>query len=62
VALWIRAVTIAVLVFTFQGTPKGLTLLVIAILLLAVLGRIELIGRPTAERAPAGPGHCGGII
>jgi hypothetical protein len=62
VALWLRAVTVAVLVFTFQGTPTGLTVLVIAILLLAILGLIELIGRPTAERAPAGPGHSGGII
>ncbi len=56
-ALRITAVTIAVPVFIFQGTPSGLTVLVIAIILLTVLGLIELIGTPPAERAPAGPGH-----
>jgi hypothetical protein len=59
-ALRITAVAIAVLVFIFQGTPTGLTVLVIAIILLAVLGLIELIGRPPARPAHAGPGHSGG--
>ena len=49
-ALGITAVTIAVLVFIFQGTPSGLTVLVIAIILLEVLGLVELIGR----RPPSG--------
>ena len=35
--------------------------LVIAIILLAAPGLIERVGRPAAERAPAGPGHSGGI-
>jgi hypothetical protein len=59
-ALRIIAVTVAVLVFIFQGTPSGLTVLVIAIILLAVLGLIELIGRPPAQQTPAGPGYSSG--
>jgi hypothetical protein len=59
-ALRITAVAIAGLVFIFLGTPSGLTVLVIAIILLAVLGLIELIGRPPAQPAHAGPGHSGG--
>jgi len=57
-ALRITAVALAVLVFIFWGTPTGLTVLVIAIALLAVLGLIELIGRPPdkSEREAAGGG------
>ncbi len=53
-ALRITAVGLAVLVFIFWGTPTGLTVLVIAIVLVVVLGLIELIGRPPARPRPAG--------
>ena len=59
-ALRITAVAIAVLVFIFWGTPTGLTVLVIAIVLVAVLGLIELIGRPPARPRPACLGPRGG--
>ena len=59
-ALRITAVAIAVLVFIFWGTPTGLTVLVIAIVLVAVLGLVELIGRPPARPRPAGLGPRGG--
>jgi hypothetical protein len=59
-ALRITAVVIAALVFIFWGSPTGLTVLVIAIVLLAVLGLIELIGRPPARRLPAESAHHGG--
>ncbi len=59
-ALRISAVCLAVLVFIFWGSPTGLTVLVIALVLLAVLGLIELIGRPPAGRLPAESAHHGG--
>ncbi len=59
-ALRVTAVAIAVLVFIFWGTPTGLTVLVIALVLVAVLGLIELIGRPPARPRPAGLGPRGG--
>lgn len=59
-ALRITAVAIAALVFVFWGTPTGLTVLIIAIVLLLVLGLIELIGRPPAQLKPAGPAGSGG--
>jgi len=45
-------------VLVFWGIPTGLTVLIIAIVLVAVLGLIELIGRPPAQlkaETPAGP-------
>jgi len=62
-ALRITAASVAVLVFIFWGNPTGLTVLVIAIVLVVVLGLIELIGRPPARPRPAGlapPGGPGG--
>ena len=59
-ALRVTAVAIAALVFIFWGTPTGLTVLVIALVLVAVLGLIELIGRPPARPKPAGLGTRGG--
>jgi hypothetical protein len=50
-ALRVSAVCIAALVLVFVGIPTGLTVLVIAIVLLFVLGMIELIGRPPAKAA-----------
>ncbi|HET7012680.1 MAG TPA: hypothetical protein VFI65_02145 [Streptosporangiaceae bacterium] len=47
--LRITAVAIAALVLLFGGIPTGLTVLVIAIILVLVLGLIELIGRPPAQ-------------
>ena len=49
--LRVTAVSIAALVLVFGGIPTGLTVLVIAIVLLVVLGIIELIGRPPAQAA-----------
>jgi hypothetical protein len=54
VAPLITAVTIAVLVFIFQGPPSGLTVLVIAIIVVEVLGLVEPGRHATAERVPAG--------
>jgi hypothetical protein len=48
-ALRVSAVSVAALVLVFGGIPTGLTVLVIAIVLLVVLGIIELIGRPPAS-------------
>jgi hypothetical protein len=59
-ALRITAVVIAGLVLVFWGSPTGLTVLVIAIVLLVMLGLIELIGRPQARRLPAESAHHGG--
>jgi hypothetical protein len=53
-ALRITAVAIAALIFVFWGQPTWVTALVIAIVLLLVLGLIELIGRPPAQREVAG--------
>jgi hypothetical protein len=54
-ALRIGAVTIAALVLVFWGIPTGLTVVVIAIVLVAVLGIIELIGRPPVRADLATP-------
>lgn len=54
-ALRITAVAVAALVLVFWGIPTGLTVLVIALVLVLVLGIIELIGRPPA-RADAAAG------
>jgi hypothetical protein len=59
-SLRITAVSLAVLVFIFWGNPTGLTVLVIAIVLMVVLGTIELIGRSPARPRPAGPAPPGG--
>jgi hypothetical protein len=59
-ALRIGAVTIAALVLVFWGIPTGLTVVVIAIVLVAVLGIIELIGRPPVRADPATPPGAGG--
>ena len=45
-ALRIGAVALAALLFVFWGRPTALVVILIAVLLLAVLGLIELIGRP----------------
>lgn len=50
-ALRVTAVSVAALVLVFGGIPTGLTVLVIAIVLLVALGIIELIGRPPAKAA-----------
>jgi hypothetical protein len=57
--LRISAVALAALIFVFWSPPTGLVALVIALVLLAVLGLIELIGRPPAAFTPAGGGGAG---
>jgi hypothetical protein len=52
--LRIGAVALAALIFVFWGSPTGLVVLLIAILLLAALGLIELIGRPAPRSRAAG--------
>jgi hypothetical protein len=47
--LRVAAVAVAALLLVFWGIPTGLTVLVIAIILVVFLGLIELIGRPPAE-------------
>jgi hypothetical protein len=59
-ALRIGAAAIAALVLVFWTNATGLTVLIIAIILLAVLGLIELIGRPAARPATAGTAHHDG--
>jgi hypothetical protein len=59
-ALRIGTVAIAGLVLVFWSSPTGLTVLILAIITLAVLGLIELIGRPPARPATAGPAHRNG--
>ena len=59
-ALRIGAVTIAALMLVFWGIPTGLTVVVIAIVLVAVLGIIELIGRPPVRADLATPPGAGG--
>lgn len=51
--LRVSAAALAALIFVFWGQPTGLVALVIALVLLAVLGLIELIGRPPAGLTPA---------
>jgi hypothetical protein len=51
-ALRIAAVTLAALIFVFWGHPTAAIVVTIAILLLAVLGLIELIGRPPPRPRP----------
>jgi len=46
------------LILVFWGQPTGLTVLVLAIVLLVLLGFIELIGRRPAQ--PEIAGHVGG--
>jgi hypothetical protein len=58
-ALRIGAVALAALIFVFWGRPTVAVVVAIAILLLAVLGLIELIGRPPAQPSPAPPAPHG---
>jgi hypothetical protein len=58
-ALRIAAVALAAVIFVFWSQPTAVTALVIALVLLAVLGLIELIGRPQPVKA-AGAGHQAG--
>ena len=46
---------VTALIFVFWGQPTVTVVVVIAILLLAALGLIELIGRPPAQPSPAPP-------
>ena len=48
-ALRICAVSLAAIIFVFQGRPTAGSVIVLVILLLLVLGLIELIGRPPAK-------------
>jgi hypothetical protein len=57
--LRIGAVALAALVFVFWGHPTAAVMLVIAVLLLIVLGRIELTGQPPTQPGPA-PHASGG--
>jgi hypothetical protein len=57
--LRIGAVALAALVFVFWGHPTATVMLVIAVLLLIVLGRIELTGQPPTQPGPA-PHASGG--
>jgi hypothetical protein len=52
-SLRIGAVAIFALIFVFWGEPTVLVVIVLVIFLLVVLGLIELIGRPVAEREAA---------
>jgi hypothetical protein len=52
-ALRIGAVALAALVFVFWGQPTAAVVVAIAVLLLAVLGLIEVIGRSPAQPGPA---------
>lgn len=58
-ALRIMAVAVAALVVVFWSAPTALTVLVLVLVLLAILGLIELIGRPQARPNPAGTMHRG---
>ena len=46
--------TLAAIIFVFQGRPTAGSVIVLVILLLLVLGLIELIGRPPAKPEVAG--------
>ena len=52
-ALRIGAVALAALIFIFWGQPTAAVVVAIAVLLLVILGLIEVIGRPPAQRGPA---------
>jgi hypothetical protein len=52
--LRIGAVALAALIFVFWGRPTAAVTIMIAVLLLAALGLIELIGRPPPHPAPGG--------
>ena len=54
--LRIGAVALAALIFVFWGRPTALVVILLAVLLLAVLGLIELISRPAARQSQAA-GH-----
>ncbi len=56
--LRIGAAALAALILVFWGQPTGLTVLLLAILLLVALGLIELIGKRPAR--PEMAGHVGG--
>ncbi|HSR82755.1 MAG TPA: hypothetical protein VLM11_01060 [Streptosporangiaceae bacterium] len=56
--LRISAVVLAALIFVFWSQPTALVALVIALILLAVLGFIELIGRPPAAPASRTAGEA----
>jgi hypothetical protein len=51
--LRVSAVALAAIIFVFWGQPTGKVAIVIAIILLAVLGLIELIGHPPGAKADA---------
>ena len=55
--LRICAVALVALVFVFWGQPTAALGIALAIALLALLGLIELIGRPVAASAPEPAGH-----
>jgi hypothetical protein len=57
--LRIGAVALAALVFVFWGHPTATAVIVIAVVLLAVLGLIELIGRPPTQPGPTAPSARG---
>ncbi|MGE5292723.1 MAG: hypothetical protein ACM3ML_37145 [Micromonosporaceae bacterium] len=57
--LRIGAVALAALIFVFWGRPTVAVVIGIVVVLLVVLGLIELIGRPTAQHATAGPPDSG---
>jgi hypothetical protein len=56
VGLRIGATALAALILIFSGQPTGLTVLLLAVLLLVVLGLIELIGKRPAQPEVAGSG------
>ena len=56
--LRVTAVALVGLIFVFRGQPTGLTVLVLAIVLLVLLGLIELIGKRPAQ--PQMAGHADG--
>ena len=53
--LRVSAVTLAAVLFVFWGRPTALVVILLAVVLLAVLGLIELIGRPPARPAAGQP-------
>jgi len=55
--LRVSAVALMALIFVFWGQPSAALGITLAIVLLALLGLIELIGRPPAAPAPEPAGH-----